>query len=380
MPSSRVLVVFVDAFGQAQLARCGAVLPFLRYRRGLRGVLGYSSGALPTVLTGASPSVHGRMCLFSRRRRGEVGILAPLSWLGLLPRLVHERAVVRRALGAALARAHGLTGYVALHRVPPEAFRWLELPERDDMFQAEAIGGARTFLADARRAGLSVYAAPWQLPEGERWTEALRALGRERPDLAFLYAAELDARLHERGNAEDVAGDVLERLAGRIARARELLTMDGAEVTTLVVGDHGMADVEAAIDPGAILAALGPARVFVDSTMMRLWGGEPALGRARRALEGAGIAGQWLDATALHERRAPTSGHPFGEAVWLLPEGAIFAPSFLGGRVRGMHGYDLGTPSSIAGLASDDPAALGLDALTDVAGLVRARLSLGAST
>src|SRR6185436_9386184 len=108
--------------------------------------LGYSSGALPTLLTGAPPAAHGRMCLFSKRRAEEASILAPLSWLGLLPRVVHERGRLRRALARALAQARGLTGYVALHRVPPEAFRWLDLPEREDLFHAEQIGRARTFL------------------------------------------------------------------------------------------------------------------------------------------------------------------------------------------------------------------------------------------
>src|SRR5262249_32359471 len=39
----RVLVVFVDAFGPAQLERFGALLPSLPHRRALAGVLGYSS-------------------------------------------------------------------------------------------------------------------------------------------------------------------------------------------------------------------------------------------------------------------------------------------------------------------------------------------------
>jgi hypothetical protein len=44
-----------------------------------------------------------------------------------------------------------------------------------------------------------------------------------------------------------------------------------------------------------------------------------------------------------------------------------------------MHGYDVTTPSAFAGLASDDAAVLGAEALTDVAGVVRARLALPAT-
>jgi hypothetical protein len=375
----RVLVVFVDAFGRTQLDRFGEHLDFLPHRRGLRGILGYSSGALPTVLTGAPPATHGRMCLFSKRADADESILSPLAWLGLLPAVLHERAALRRWLGRALAHAAGLTGYVALHRVPPEAFRWLDLPERDDLFRADRIGAASTFLADARRAGLSVLTARWQSPEAERWAAAYTELERRQPDLAFLYVTELDGALHARGNDAPEIEEVVRRFAARIARARERLGADGTPVTTIVVGDHGMADVTRVVDPRPVLAQLGAAQAFVDSTMIRLWGGEAALSRARLALERAALPGAWLDAGALRERRVPMEGAPFAEALWLLPEGTLFAPSFLGGRVRGMHGYDVGASSAFAGLASDDPAVLGATALTDVAGIVRERLSLPAA-
>lgn len=157
----RVLVVFVDALGPAQLARFRSEFAFLEHDKPLNGVLGYSSGALATVLTGAPPSIHGRMCLFTAREPDTASMLRPLRWLGLLPSILHERNAFRRVLSKALATAEGLTGYVALHRVPPAAFDWLDMPEHEDIFHADSIGNAATFLADARSRGLSVYAAPW---------------------------------------------------------------------------------------------------------------------------------------------------------------------------------------------------------------------------
>lgn len=378
--AQRALVVFVDALGPAELERTAELLDFLPHRRALRGVLGYSSGALPTLLTGAPPAVHGRMCLFSKRRDDDHSILGPLSWLRLLPSALHERGPVRRLIAQALAKARGLTGYVALHRVPPSAFQWLDLPERDDLFQTDTIGGARTFLADARDEGLSVFTADWRLPEAQRWSEALNTLEHTRPDLSFLYATELDAALHERGTTDTAINPVLERAARRIQRAREILAEDGANLFTVLVGDHGMADVNAVIDPRPLLASLGLKHAFVDSTMLRLWGSDEDLSRARLKLERSGIAGSWLEAADLDARLAPTTGDPYGRAIWLLPEGSIFAPSFVGGRVRGMHGYDLGTPSSFAALASDDPRALRCASLSDIGGIVRERLGLAIET
>lgn len=374
--TSSVLVAFVDALGPDQLAAMGNAVSFAPHRRSLGGILGYSCGALPTILTGTPPSRHGRMCLFSRRSAESSAPLSPLVWLGLLPRILHERAPFRRALARLVTAASGLTGYLALYRVPPEAFAWVDVPEREDLFTARAIGGARTFLSEARDAGLEVHSADWRLPEDARWTESLAAL-RRGPDLAFVYAPEMDGALHTAGNGSAAAIAAAARIGDRIARAQDTLARAGRDVTTIVVGDHGMADVRRVIDPRPIVARLA-ARFFVDSTMLRVWGTRAELDAARIATDRARAPGRWLEADDLVARDAPTQGAPFGDAIFVLDEGALFAPSFAGGAVSGMHGYDLGSPSSHAAIASDDDAVLACNRLTDVAGVVRRKLGLGA--
>lgn len=366
----RALVVFADAMGPDQLAASG--LGSLPHRRALDGVLGYSSGALATILTGAQPEVHGRMCLFAQGA-GAPGLLAPLSWLGLLPRIVHERGAVRRRVARWFARWQGLTGYLALHRVPPADFRWLDIPEREDLFQAPRIGPAQTFLARAREAGLSVYASPWQLPERERWAAAHAALSAAPPELAFLYAADLDAALHDEGADGPRTRAARKSLAENVDRARSLMSR-GGDCLTLVVGDHGMAEVKRAIDPRPLVKRLRGLRSFVDSTLLRLWGPEAALQDAARLL--SDLPGRLLGRADLQQRRAPVEGDPYGSAIFVLDEGHLFAPSYAGGRVRGMHGYDLGSPSSKAAVASDVALPEGVQGLADLAPLICRTLGL----
>lgn len=365
---ARVLVLFVDALGPRQLADFGPRLGFAPHRGQLRGVLGYSSGALASLLTGEPPERHGRMCLFAHRG-AEASVLEPLQWLGLLPRLLHERGFLRRRLARALAAWRGLTGYVALHRVPPEAFSWLDLPERDDLFTTPTVEGAPTFLAEARAAGLRVYASPWQMPEAERLAHARRHLVTERPDLAFVYATELDGVLHRWGNGGGEVDDVRARLSGRLEAVVEAMASGGGDVRVILVGDHGMADVERVVDPRPFTTD----RCFVDSTMLRYWGSEAELTAAKARLRG--VAGRWLDAPALRERRVPMGR--YGDAIFVLDEGAIFAPSFVGGRAAGMHGYD-GSSSTVAAVASNAPLEAGLDSLEDVGPLVARSLGIAA--
>jgi hypothetical protein len=371
----RVFLVFVDALGPSQLEAAGG-LGGLPYRGHLHGILGYSCGALPTLLTGTAPEQHGRMCLFAHAHQG-AGVLSPLVHLGLLPRLLHERGRVRRLAGKVLARAAGLTGYVDLYRVPPELFSWLDLPEREDLFTAERIGGQETFLSEARKAGLRVFTAPWRMPEAERWELTEEVLRTRRPQLAFGYATEIDGALHRAGNGSRQAQDAARRVTTRIERAVEAMRAGGGEVTTIVVGDHGMADIHRTLDPRPLVRRLSGMRLFVDSTMMRFWGEDRQLDQARALLEAEGLPGRWLDTRALEERRAPVRDAPYGRAMFVLDEGTLFSPSFVGGTVRGMHGYDVDSHSALAAIASDRPIPAGVGALTDVAGWIRSLLGLG---
>lgn len=348
-----LLVVFVDALGPRQaelLAEAGLALP---HRAALDGVLGYSSGALPTILTGASPSRHGRMCLFSKLEDGE-SPLAPLRWLGLLPRALHERGRVRALASRAFAAVRGYDGYFALHRVPPALFARLDVPEREDLFRARTIGGVPTFLALAREAGLRVAVSDWRTREADR-VRAIEAA--PDADLAFLYLSGLDAILHRDGTVGPDARAWAAAAAKWIERARRALSGPARrEVSTLVVGDHGMANVTRFVDPRPTLAALAPllrgAFVFVDSTMLRV-ATPPGTADAVRAVF-RDLDGTVLGAPELAARDAPSDGS-YGDLVFLLPEGTIFAPSFVGGRVRGMHGYDRASASACAALLSDAP-------------------------
>jgi hypothetical protein len=373
---SALLVVFVDALGPASAPLFSEAGLGLSHAASLRGVLGYSSGALPTILTGAPPSRHGRMCLFAHARSGSP--LAPLRWLGLVPRVVHERARLRRWVGRAFAAARGYDGYFALHRVPPAAFASLDAPEREDLFQAPSIGGAPTWLSRARDAGLRVTVSPWQSAEADR-VRAIEAA--PDADLAFLYLSGLDGVLHRDGRESLAARSWAQEAARWIARARFALATKGAErrdVRILVVGDHGMASVDRIVDPRATLRALdalGATRfVFVDSTMLRVSAGA-ANDAAREVL--SKLPGEVLDARGLALRDAPADGR-YGDLIALLPEGALFAPSYLGGPIRGMHGYDRASLSSQAALLSDAPIPAFVDRLEAIAPLVLDRLGIAA--
>jgi hypothetical protein len=370
----RLLVVFVDALGPSQRERSRALRELAPFERTLRGVAGFSSGALATVLTGASSAEHGRLCLFSARSKSAPrSPLDALAWLRFLPSIVHERGAVRRRLARWLAEREKLTGYVALHRVEPSMFRWLDIPEREDLFEAKDIGGVPTFLSDARARGIDVYAARWALDEATRWRSAFDAMRARPARLNFLYSSELDGVLHSDGPDENSAERVLARVAERISEAQSLLSRDGSRVRTVIVGDHGMARVGETIDPRAVLDRSG-VRHFVDSTMARLWGTSAQIELARLGAERAGWPARFIDRAGLEAWSVGVNESLWGQAWLVLDEGALFAPSHVGGFVRGMHGYGPDASSSRAALCSDGEIDPSVTELRSVAGWVRSMM------
>lgn len=377
----KTLVVFVDSLGPEQVPLFGDSLDFLGTRTSVRGTMGYTCGALPSLFTGRSPVEHGRMCLFSQPAEVDGSPLAALSWLGLLPKAVHQRGALRRRVGKIFARARRMNGYFELYKVPPEDFNWLDAPEKEDLFQADSIEGFPTFLGEARRAGLSVYASPWQLPERERWEHAFAHLRDHAPELSFLYTPVLDGILHRDGPDSQAARVAAQKVAGKIDRAQRILARAANQpVQVLVVGDHGMAAVKNIVDPRKLRLDQLSIRQFVDSTMIRLWGEEHDLEAAHQRFTNAGLGGHWIAGQDREKRGIPARNDSCGQAIYVLPEGSLFAPSYLGGAVNGMHGYDLSAVSSQSAVLSNSSSAASLEATTDVAAWVLGNLGLDVNT
>src|ERR671910_477587 len=86
--------VLVDALGWRWLEGRAFLDDLLPHRQPLRTVLGYSSGAIPTLLTGRPPSEHGHWNLFYYDPAG-----SPFRWLrrlDFLPAAALDNRVTRR--------------------------------------------------------------------------------------------------------------------------------------------------------------------------------------------------------------------------------------------------------------------------------------------
>jgi type I phosphodiesterase/nucleotide pyrophosphatase len=375
--------VLIDALGWRFLQGRRFLSDLCRYRVPMRTVLGFSSGAIPTILTGVPPALNGHWNLFYFDPEE-----SPFRWLrqfGFLPRRLLDHRVTRKLVKGLGRHALGL-GRNFECAVSPRLLPWLNCVERRNIYDPDGIAGARSIFDELAADGV-----PYRAYSYHRWTDQ-EILARAKHDLEvsdarffFLYLCELDPlfRAHCRDEKE-----LDFRLASYEDRLRELFTAaqrrdPGALVA--VFSDHGMTPVEHTYDLAGDLDRLGFAMpedylAVYDSTMARFWffrGGARA--RIVHCLRGESC-GRILSEDELRDLGILFPDHRYGELIFLLHPGWLLARSDFNGPGRmptGMHGYHPNDPYSDAVFLSNRPPAREVRALADVYHVMREAAASG---
>lgn len=344
MPDRLILIFMIDALGFTQ-AGDRAYLPDLDGPRApVRSVLGYSSAAIPTILSGQLPQSHGHFSMY-RRSGSRGGVFRGLQpWLNLACRAVGPRWRFRQWIARYLER-RGITGYFSLYQIPLPWLGYFDLCQRRDLYAPGAFDDGVNGLADHLERMGSYRVWNWRVPEERAFAELEAEIERGQSRALFLYTASLDSTMHAAGPGSAAAGVRLRAYEERITALARKARSRYDEVRLFVFGDHGMARVDAVHDlwgPLRKLALSVPKDLiyFLDSTMARFWFQSD---RARRQVDEllSGLSyGRVLSDDELSELGAYFPEKEYGERIFLLHEGSILTPSFMSDQpVAGMHGY-----------------------------------------
>jgi hypothetical protein len=362
-----MLVLFVDALGWRLAGSRADFAAPLAHRREIATILGFSSGALPTIFTGRLPREHGRWLMY-RRAQGST----PFGGFGALkllpPRLRRSWRLSQVLTRRVASRVHG---YFNLYEVPRDELPAFDLAERDDIFRPGGLPGDSLWDSLERR-GIRWQGWNWRTPEADALRAALDHLRAGDRDLLFVYTADLDALLHHEGSS---GAQVKTRIARYDAWVREAFAAAeaaGRPLWLYLLSDHGMVDVAEHVDIMARVDALPYQRgrdylAFYDSTMARFWWRNKVVREAVRAVLGAEPRGRWLTSEELRAAGADFANAEYGDDIYLVQPGALIVPSFMGSKpVAAMHGYDAAHPDMTAMLASNRELPPGVTHLTDL--------------
>ncbi len=346
MTDRLVMVFLIDALGFEQAGAPGFLSVLDRPRSPVRSVLGYSSAALPTLLSGLYPEEHGMLSMY--RRGGSDGVFKQLDWwLRPLASMTKRQWTLRRWAARAVEQS-GVTGYFSLYDVPLSLLSSFDLCQRKDIFAPGAFGRHRG-LADLMPRDARIWS--WRVREADALAELGTELDRGTARFLFLYSAELDSTMHSHGPRSEATSALLARYDRVLTDLIEKAKRRYREVRVFAFGDHGMAAVTGTHDLWTPLRRLGLAvprelLFFLDSTMARFWYGTKEARRKVEALLQSLDYGRVIPEDELRALRADFPRAEYGQSIFLLKEGEILVPSYMSsGPVQGMHGYHPDDPS-----------------------------------
>lgn len=339
-----VICVLIDALGWEILRERPFLDDILPERHRVETILGYSSGAIPTVLTGQLPSSHGHWNLFYRSpATSPFRWTRPLRWL---PHDLREWRGTRRGIKEIAKRLSGYSGYFAIYNVPIDRLAYYDICETTDIYQPGGLAPAQSIF-DV----LTEHHVPYECYTYHTHRDAdILSLMPQRLTTSdcqvyFLYLSQLDAYLHF--HVDDPQG-VSEQLRVYEAGLRTIFHMAQAQwgqVRLMIFSDHGMTPIQRTVDLIPEVERLGlcipddylPA---YDSTMARFWvSNEKAEGQLRRLLDSVSY-GQVLTDEELARLGLAFDDDRYGHLVFLLDPGTLVCPSDMG-RITfaGMHGF-----------------------------------------
>ena len=366
------LFILIDALGWRLLDGREFLSDLLPYRKPLRTVLGYSSGAIPTILTGLPPARTSHWNLFYFDPEG-----SPFRWLRhfrFLPDPVLNHRVTRKLLKELGRRVLGL-GPLFECCVSPRLLPSFNWAEKRNIYARGGITSARSIFDRLAENGIPYRVYSYHDgTDGEILRRARRDLEAREAKFYFIYLSEMDHFLH---NHRDDDGKVKKQLEWYDSGLRELFErakMIDPEASFTVLSDHGMAPVRHRYDLVKDVEALGftmPTDYLAvyDSTMARFWFFTE---RARReiveCLHSVACA-RIIPDDELRQLGVFFPDRRYGDVIVLLHPGWLIAQSNFNGRgwaPIGMHGYHPDDPDSDAVFLSNRRPPLVVRTIADV--------------
>ncbi len=366
------IFVLIDALGWEVIQGRRFLDDLLPYRRPLRTVLGFSSGAIPTILTGRPPAETGHWNLFYFDPEG-----SPFRWLrylSFLPPWAMDHRAGRKVLKELGKRFLGL-GPLFECCVKPSVLHYFNWVERRNIYGPGGISNGWSIFDELVRKQIPHRVYTYHdMNDHQIVDKAMDDIAHDRARILFLYLSEMDMFLHTHVNDDARISRKLEEYEQDLTQLYNTASAHCGTVSMTIFSDHGMTPVRKHYDLVRDIETL-PHRspedylAVYDSTMARFWFFSD---KAREAIETALSAcpcGRILTDAELSALGVLFDDRRFGDVVFLLHPGWLIAASDFNGpswNPAGMHGYHPDDSHSDAVFLSTHRAAFGLATIGDI--------------
>lgn len=345
------VVTLIDALGWTYVKDRQIMPDVLEYRTEVQTVLGFSSGAIPTLLSGKMPKDSGHWNLFFYDPQHSP--FRWVRWFSFLPKSVLNHRVTRRAIRIISQKMSRFGGYFQIYGVPVELLPYFDICEKRDIYRP---GGVPSSLFDKlEELGVRYHTYSYhQMRDEEIVRTACSDIQQKRCDFYFLYLSELDAYLHNFCHDAEGVERQLAKYEKWLREVYEEALRADDEVAFFVLSDHGMTPKQGGFDLVGQIKQLGflMPRDYLslyDSTMARFWFFNEKARAEIVARLNQQTCGHILSDAEKRQLGIDFSDNRQGEIIFLMNPGVLIEPSFFGKKApEGMHGFHPDDPYSSA--------------------------------
>lgn len=337
------ITMFIDALGWEIVERYGFMSKF-KFRNKVKMQFGYSSTALPTILSGEKPSVHNHFTLFKFNIENSPFRNVFTNALELLPKKLETNWRMRNRVSKVLKKHLGWTGYFQLYSLPIEKLKKLDVAEKKDIFRPGGLEETKNISDIFKARNINHHISDYRKTELENIEDLQNHINIGEIEFAFLYTADLDGLLHKESMVGENIASKLKWYESKIDSLLLSCNENYDEVEFMIISDHGMTTYKESLDLKKKLVKLKIREghdydVLLDSTMARFLFHNK---KAKKIIENAlgKDRGRFLTQEELVEWGCDFKDNSYGDAIFLVNSGVQIVPSDMGNKpLKGMHGY-----------------------------------------
>lgn len=351
------IFLFIDALGWKIVNDHKFLTELLPERKKINMQFGYSSSAIPTILSGKTPSEHGHLGLFRfAPETSPFKAFSRLAWL-FKPESFWNRGRVRHHLSKLLKKVYGFTGYFQLYRMPVWKLQFVDYCEKRDLFVAGGMENIANLHDTLSRKGVAFHISDWHLSDDKNYIAAEKAI-EDGKNFLFVYTATFDGVLHDKISDVPAITAKLDEIRRQIEHLYRKAEEYAENVHFTVISDHGMTplagtvNIMDAVEKSGLVFGKDYGACF-DSTMARFYylneKAEPVISGLMKKFPGHFLSKEEESKYGIYR-----TDRIFGDAIFLLDAGIQIVPSDMGDKpLNGMHGFAPENEHSFAAILSN---------------------------
>lgn len=270
-----------------------------------------------------------------------------------------------------------------MYSVPFDVMQYFDYLEKRDYFVPNGILKTDTIFDWCVENNVTYYCSNWRKNETSILKDNQFEISQGKIKFSYLYLPNLDSVMHKYGPEGPEVEKKIRWLEQQVLDTWKLAERVYDDVSLYVISDHGMAPVHDSIDLIRKVEETGLQYgkdyiSFYDSTMARFWfknrNAEETITRLLNSIR----EGRIVSEEELREMHVYFEDHRFGELIFLMDEGILINPSYMGIQViPGMHGYHPLAKHSYAMIAGNKEIPDNIESITDIRKVMEKELKNG---